>query len=192
MKNKLAYRASVGFCLVVLVLSACSPAADPVTPSVPAATAAPTTETYADPFAYCAAAGTIDQPDARYTGPKTSDAIFNGYLKAAGLDVNGSFPDAFKQNTIWRCMNKQVYACNFGANLPCDSKADTNKSPTQEMTDFCKANPGSDFIPMAVTSHATIYSWHCVKDAPEVLEQIDQVDDAGYLARIWYPIQAAP
>jgi len=25
-----------------------------------------------------------------------------------------------------------------------------------------------------------------------VLGQIDQVDDAGYLARIWYPIQAAP
>lgn len=42
---------------------------------------------------------------------------------------------------------------------------------------------------MSVTGHATIYSWNCVKSAPEILSQIEQVDPAGYLAGIWYPIQ---
>jgi len=193
MNNRLIYHAAAGLLLIVVALSACAPAAKaaPVTPTPPPAATA-TAEAFSDPFAYCAAVGTTDKPDARYTGPKTSDTIFKGYLKAAGLDVNGNYPDAFKQMTIWRCMNGQVYACNFGANLPCDSKANTDKTPTQAMADFCKQNPDSDFIPMVVTGHDTIYSWHCAKGAPEVLEQIDQVDAAGYLTRIWYPIQAAP
>jgi hypothetical protein len=85
-------------------------------------------------------------------------------------------------------MDSQVYACNFGANLPCDSKANIDKTPSAAMGDYCKANPGSDFIPMNITGHETIYSWHCVKDVAEPLEQIAQVDAAGYQAEIWYPI----
>jgi ABC-type Na+ transport system ATPase subunit NatA len=41
---------------------------------------------------------------------------------------------------------------------------------------------------MSVTGHATVYSWHCVKDVPELLDQIIQVDAAGYLSNIWYSI----
>jgi hypothetical protein len=228
MQNKPVGRVVAGLSLMLCVLAACAPAAQPapvvatatapVAPTVvPSSTAAATatvaaipTEapaptlavtppalptatpaSFADPFVYCAAVGTIDQPDALYTGPQLSDTLFKGYLQAAGLDVNGEFPDAFKKMTLWRCMDKQVYACNFGANLPCDSKADTNNTPTPAMADFCQASPNSDFIPMAVTGHATIYSWHCVKDKPAVLEQIDQADAAGYLTRIWVLVPAA-
>lgn len=145
--------------------------------------------TYQDPFAYCAAVGTIDTPDASYTGPQITDEIINGYKTAAGLQASTEPMEMFKKTTIWRCMDKQVYACNFGANLPCDSKADTNRTPTSAMSDYCKANLNSDFIPMSVTGHATIYSWHCIKDAPEVLDQISQVDASGYLANIWYLIK---
>jgi hypothetical protein len=51
-----------------------------------------------------------------------SDTIFNGYLKAAGLDPSMNFPSTFKQMTVWRCMENKVHACNFGANIPCNSK----------------------------------------------------------------------
>jgi hypothetical protein len=189
------------FILMTLGLATCSAPAAAPTPTNPPASiptlAAPTTpptsapspsatlETYTDPFAYCAAMVQIDAPDARYTGPLMSAAFFNAYLKAAGLDPNGYYPDAFKKMTIWRCMNGQVYVCNFGANIPCDSKADTNKKPTQALTDYCKVNPDTDFIPAYVTGHAVIYSWHCVKDVPEVLQQIDTVDPAGYQSSFW-------
>jgi hypothetical protein len=174
--------------------SACSPAqnTDPTVNATATAVPSPPTETFTDPFAYCAAVGTIDQPDSRYTGPKVSDEIINGLIQAAELNTSPEPSDVFKQATIWRCMENKVYACNFGANLPCDSKANTDKTPTQAMTDYCKENNNSDFIPMYVTGHATIYSWRCVKDAPELLDQIDQVDAAGYLARIWYPIELKP
>ena len=135
----------------------------------PGSAACTTQATYTDPFAYCSAVGTIDAPDSRYTGVPVPDAIIQGYLKAAGLENNGEPMELLQKSTIWRCMNKSVYVCNFGANLPCDSKADTNKNPTQAMQDFCKANPNAGAIPMSVTGHATIYSWGCVKDTPKLL-----------------------
>lgn len=179
MNTKAIYRAASLLILLAVVVSACSSAGTP-----PAAD-----QTFTDPFTYCAAIGTIDKPDGRYNGPETTDAIVKGYLKAAGIEPNSQYSEVYKKMTTWRCMDNQVYACNFGANLPCDSKANTEKTPTQAMADFCQENPGADFIPMSVTGHAIIYSFQCVKDAPELLEQIAQVDAAGYLANIWYPIE---
>lgn len=149
-------------------------------------------ETFTDPFSYCAEVGTIDSPDSRYTGPKITDEIVKGYLKAAGLDENSEYFEHFKESTIWRCMDSKVTTCNFGANLPCASKANTDKTPTQAMTDYCKENPDSDFIPMSVTGHEIIYSFHCVDDKPELLDQIAEVDDAGFLSNIWYAIESNP
>ncbi len=155
--------------------------------ATPAAQAA----SFTDPFAYCAAVGTINAPDARYKGPKVPDEIIGGFKKAAGLESSTEPTDMFKQATIWRCMGGKVYACNFGANLRCDSQADTNKTPTQAMTEFCTANPSSDFIPMSVTGHATVYMWRCSQGKPDPQKQIVSVDAQGYLANIWYPIEPA-
>ena len=148
--------------------------------------------TFTDPFAYCAAVGTIDAPDARYAGPKVPDGVIEGFKKAAGLEASTAPSDVFKKATIWRCMEGKVYACNFGANLPCDSKANTDKAPTEAMASYCAANPNSDFIPMSVTGHDTIYSWRCALDKPQLLEQIGSVDARGYVAQIWYAIEPKP
>ena len=174
-----------------VILSACSTQAGAaaLSPATPPPTNPPAPQSFTDPFAYCAAAGTIDAPDARYTGEAVPDSVINGFKKAAGLETSTEPMQMFKKTTIWRCMGNQVYACNFGANLPCSSKANTDKTPTQAMTDFCTANPDSDFIPESVTGHSTIYSWRCVKGAPELLDQIEKVDAAGFLEQIWYVIQ---
>jgi len=189
-------------CLIFL-LPACSMQIAPVATStlevikIPMATSTPettmtpitTTETFSDPFSYCDAVGTIDTPDARYAGIQIPDEIINGFKKAAGLEVSTEPIDMFKKATIWRCMDNKVYACNFGANLPCNSKANTDKTPTQAMEEYCAANSGSDFIPASVTGHTTIYSWRCAKSTPELLDQIEKVDAAGYWAQIWYKIE---
>jgi hypothetical protein len=185
------------FTMLTLVLNACSTSARVVStetpPSISLETSVPTEittqETFSDPFAYCAAVGQIDAPDTRYTGPKMTDELFKDYLISAGLDPNTDYPDIFKQMTIWRCMDNKVYACNFGANIPCDSKANTDRTPTQEMIDYCQQFPDDEFIPMSVTGHAVIYSWHCVKDKPEILDQIDTVDEAGYQSRFWQMVE---
>ena len=178
MKHSMTITMSIPTAVLILLVAACSPQ--------PALTATPGTLT--DPFAYCAAVKTVDTPDARYVGTPVPDTIINGFKKAAGLESSSEPMDMLRQTTVWRCMDGKVYACNFGANLPCDAKANTDRTPSQAMQDYCTANPNSDFIPMSVTGHDSIYSWHCVQAKAEVLEQIGEVDAAGYLQEVWYEV----
>ncbi len=164
MKKNSTLSVKILFTLLAMVLTACSTQANAVplvtvkpqanatdivnpTPTAKPAPVQPTValQTYNDPFAYCTAVGTIDTPDARYTGPQISDEIINGFKTAAGLELSTEPMDMLKKTTIWRCMDNQVYACNFGANLPCSSKANTDKTPSPAMEDYCKANPDSSF-----------------------------------------------
>ncbi|MBV8675453.1 MAG: hypothetical protein JOZ33_18670, partial [Acidobacteriaceae bacterium] len=74
-------------------------------------------QTFSDPVPYCRAVGTIDKPDARYTGPRLP------VWMAEKLNLK---PDQAKFME-WRCADGQVLACLYGANIPCDSKAITSR-----------------------------------------------------------------
>jgi hypothetical protein len=166
----------IGFALAAFFLSACGAPQTPTTPTD-------------DPFAYCASVGTIDAPDARYAGPKVPEVIVKGLRKEAGI---GDEPpeDWIVAGTVWRCMDGNVWACFVGANLPCSEKADTSRTPTSEMEDFCKDNPTSDVIPAATTGRATVYEWRCTNGAPEIVKQVAEPDAQGFLSHIWYEIKA--
>ena len=117
------------------------PATPTTTPTLPASTqAAAQSGSYSDPFAYCAAVGTVDTPDVRYTGPRMPDAVAQGLKKASGASADAPI-EMFTTGAYWRCMDGKVYACTVGANLPCDSKANTDKTPTQPEFDFCRGQP---------------------------------------------------
>ena len=142
-------RSIVGLSLiVVLFMGACSAPASPSTPTQSQPTA------YSDPFTYCAAVGTVDAPDARYNGPEMPDSVIQGLIQQ-GI-VSADAPAEFLKSAVWRCMDGEVWVCHFGANLPCQEKADTSQVPTSEMEDFCEANPTADTIPAAVTGRATV------------------------------------
>jgi hypothetical protein len=189
--------------LLLVVFSACAPltsptpsTAQPATPTTavnppanqPSTAVAPTTaSSFTDPFAYCAAVGNIDTPDSRFSGPHMPDVLAQGLKKASGASADAPI-ELFTTGAYWRCMDDKVYACTVGANLPCDSKANTDKTPTQPETDFCVANPTSDFIPAAVTGHDTIYSWKCTAGKPAIDQQVFHVDARGYIVEIWYVI----
>ena len=143
-------------------------------------------DTFSDPFAYCTAVGTADEPDQRYTGQKMPDAIVDGLQGALGL--SGTPSPAVTQTSVWRCMDGKVYACTVGANLPCTEKANRDKTPTQEMKDFCQANPDSDFIPAYVTGHNVVYEWQCKAGVPQAGKELWKVDARGFVADIWYQI----
>jgi hypothetical protein len=161
-------------------LSTVSPAAGLEQPAV-----------FTDPFAYCAAVGTIDAPDARYSGPKVPKAVAQGLRKALGVSTAAPL-EPFLHNTFWRCMNGVVYACTVGANLPCQERADTSRKPTESMTNFCHNNPQAEVIPAVVTGRATAYEWRCAKGRPEAVRQFVQPDARGFLSNIWYVISPSP
>jgi hypothetical protein len=83
-------------------------------------------------------------------------------------------------------MGGEVYACAFGANLPCQERADTSRSPAPALAAFCRDNPDSDGIPMVVTGRATVYAWRCRGDEPVISRQLTTPDASGYLASVWY------
>ena len=155
-----------------------TPAADNVTPHAEVETVAAD-----DPFFYCEAVGTIDTPDERFTGAEVPDVIAEGVRAAFGAeDVD---LEVYQRGTFWRCMDGKVYACNVGANLPCKSKADVSREPTQPMIDFCADNTGSDYIPAVVTGRTTVYEWACDDTTPVIVDIVTEVDGQGYLQFIW-------
>jgi putative hemolysin len=142
---------------------------------------------FTDPFAYCAAVGTVDKPDARYTGPKTPDSVVKGVRKALNTPADAS-NQPFVDGTSWRCADGKVMACFIGANLPCETKADTSKTPNAGIVDFCKANPAAEVVPAAAAGRATVYSWRCKSGAPEIVKQIFNPDAQGFIKEIYYEI----
>lgn len=151
---------------------------------VPTAPSAATT--YADPFAYCAAVGTADTPGDNYVGPQVPQAVVEALRKA--LDAPDIPLSALEAGSFWRCMNGEVYACFVGANLPCEARADTDRTPTEAEADFCRENPNADFIPAAVTGRETVYEWRCRDGTPEIVQQVFHPDAQGFLSLIWYQI----
>jgi hypothetical protein len=147
--------------------------------------------TFTDPFAYCAALGTIDAPDSRYTGPQVPEAVARGLKRAIGVAADAPL-ESFLRNTFWRCMGGMVYACTGGANLPCQDKADTSRNPTQSMINFCNNNPQAEVIPAVVTGRTTVYAWQCMNGMPEVVRQLAHPDARGFLSSIWYAISHNP
>jgi hypothetical protein len=148
--------------------------------------ATPTPATYTDPFAYCAAVGTIDAPGPQYTGPKVPESVAQGLQKA--LNAPDTPISVLENGSFWRCMDGHVYACFVGANLPCEEKVNTDRTPTQAENDYCAQNPNADVIPAVVTGRATAYEWRCNNKTPEIVKQIAEPDARGFFSNIWYEI----
>lgn len=145
-------------------------------------------ETFDDPFVYCETVGTIDGPDDRYVGAQPPGEVVDGLVEQGVVSANT--PREFQKHVVWRCLDGDVLACHFGANLPCLEKADVTRTPSTAMTEFCASNPSSDAIPAAVTGRATVYAWKCEDGAAVPSQQIVQVDAAGFLADFWHRLPA--
>jgi hypothetical protein len=93
------------------------------------------------------------------------------------------------RSTLYRCAEGRVLLCNLGANLPCD-KANTSRD-LPAATAWCAENPGSDFIPMYVTGHNTIYRWRCEGRRAITIGAPLDTDRQGFIAQFWKPADDA-
>jgi len=170
---------SLPILLLALLLAACSSSGDTNNQN--------SQKTFDNPFEYCKSAGTVDTPGPEYTGPKVPEIIAEKLKKEFGAPESAPL-DVFINGTSWRCMNGNVYACNVGANLPCQERGDYSKEPNDGMLNYCGENPSSDFIPMYASGRATVYEWKCNDGTPEIVKQIAETDEAGFIKNIWYEI----
>jgi len=115
-------------------------------------------QTFSDPFAYCRAVGTIDEPDQRYTGPPKPQAFWRAF------DMDGRF------GTLeWRRMNHTVYACASG-NSPICGKMTPNEN-IAAIRQFCREDPNAEIVPAAVTGRFPVI-WVCRQGKP-IMKQGD-------------------
>jgi hypothetical protein len=176
--------------LTPLATTAAHPTPTPRGPATSFPTPVKTATLYSitDPFKYCAIMGTINAPDANYTGTRMPANVVKGLIKASGASADVPV-EIFASGSFWRCANGQVLACYVGANLPCTDKANPSTDPTEAETSYCTANPASDFIPAAVTGHDTVYEWSCKDGKATPGKQVFKVDAQGFIAEIWYVIE---
>jgi hypothetical protein len=74
--------------------------------------------------------------------------------------------------------------CAVGANLPC-GKANTNRTPSAGVVQWCHANPDATLVPAVATGHDTIFEWRCRAGAPQIVRQTFHVDSRGFIAEFW-------
>jgi len=99
---------------------------------------------------------------------------------AKALEMDAQF---IRGGGYYRCSGGRLLVCAVGANLNC-GKADTDRNPDSVIA-YCIRNPNDPSIPLAVTGHATVYSWKCVGGAPQLDGDGMKVDADGYVAVNW-------
>ena len=135
------------------------------------------TSTVPDPQAYCRTAGTVDMPDQQFAPDKTPEWMVAPF-------VNPHYPRAI-YGISWRCMSGAVLVCQ-NAQSPSCLKANTDRTPSPAMSDFCRSNANSQVIPRVVTGTERMlaYSWICRGAEPAIAKEA-RLDAQGFVAADW-------
>ena len=129
--------------------------------------------TYATPFAYCAAVGTIDRPGSSYRGPASPAAV----VRAAG----GS-------PASWRCLNGRVLACYEGASGRACLKMRVSRVPHAGIREACRDNPNTSYVANAYLGDDPS-EWRCRNGVPQLVST-PQVDARGFFPDSWREVPA--
>ena len=125
-----------------------------------------------NPRAYCARVGTDDT--LRTPPPSLAPAI-QRLFKIRRLNV--------PKGAHYRCAERAVKVCVVGANLPC-GKANTSKN-LPAVTRWCETHPDTESIPLYVTGHDSLYSWHCVGARAATGAPVGALDARGFFEEYW-------
>lgn len=121
---------------------------------------------------YCAKSGNTSEES------PIPQALAPDVAKAFGIDLAMA-----RASSFYRCVEGRLLVCTVGANLPC-GKANSSRQ-IAEASEFCRKNPDSIGIPMAITGHNTIYSWRCIGSAAKAEGPAATLDEQGYFVGTW-------
>jgi hypothetical protein len=128
------------------------------------------------PRSYCARVGTDDT--LRAPPPSLAPAIRRLF------NIRGHYaPKA----AYYRCADGAVKVCFVGANLPC-SKANTRKN-LPAVARWCETHPDTESIPLYVTGHDSLYSWHCVGSKAVTGAPHGPLDARGFFTEYWRAVE---
>jgi hypothetical protein len=136
-----------------------------------------------DPFTYCAKVGTDDRVGLP-TGERAA-VLLQPYTRAAlGLPPNAPLAAS---SIFWRCVDRKVYVCVVGANLPCASRANQAKR-SQGAENFCREHPEAADVPAYAVGHDGLYAWRCEAGLPVRGAPVATIDRRGFRTDIWHEL----
>jgi len=106
-------------------------------------------------------------------------------LAAFASKLFGGELDDATSETVYRCVDDQVYICNIGNGFSCDRPSAQRYNP--DVVQYCRGNPNSPFVPMSVSGHITMYTWKCV-GRRAVIASIEKLDARGFRADMWVAV----
>jgi hypothetical protein len=157
--------------LQALVLRSSSSAANTPAPPAKSVAIAPSTIAGSQSRPLCAGQGTDDV--VRPIPPSLYDF------------ANKLFGEDATSTTVYRCMSGMVLVCPIGNGFSCDRPSTDRRNPGADQ--YCRENPGSDFVPMAASGHGTIYTWKCA-GGRAVVDFVEKLDERGFRADAWNPL----
>ena len=84
---------------------------------------------FTDPASYCKAAGDIDAPDARYTGPAVPDWMVPALYSKDEIKAQKKAEVDPARAIVWRCMQGKVFGCVQGNSPICGKANQEMKRP---------------------------------------------------------------
>jgi len=145
---------------------------------------------YDNPFAYCQAKQTLDQPEADYIGASLPDSINNTLQQI--LTTANQLPTVWDSQLVhWRCMAGGVYACIDPGPHSCDIRFDFSRKPTFQMQRYCQDHPNTIKIPKTSIPITSPYAWMCDGTMPTPKSQNVSTDQAGFDITIWQLIPSS-
>ena len=84
----------------------------------------------------------------------------------------------------YRCVDGMVKVCFVGANLPC-GKANTSENQPA-VARWCETHPDTESIPLYVTGHDSLDSWHCDRSRKAATgAPVGTLDRRGFFEEYW-------
>jgi hypothetical protein len=139
-----------------------------------AARAAPTP--HESPRAYCGRVGTDDA--LREPPLSLAPAIRRLFSIRGPLAPKAAY---------YRCAEGAVKVCFVGANLHC-GKANTSKN-LPAVARWCETHPDTETIPLYVTGHDSLYSWHCIGSKAATGASHGALDARGFFEEYWKTVK---
>lgn len=128
------------------------------------------------PRAYCADIGTDDT--LRTPPPSLAPAIRRLFSIRGTLAPKAAY---------YRCAEGSVKVCFVGANLPC-GKANSSKN-LPAVARWCETHPDTEAVPLYVTGHDSLYSWHCVGSRAATGASRGPLDARGFFEEYWKTVK---
>lgn len=129
-----------------------------------------------DPFAYCAAVGTIDEPDGRWGGERIPSAIKNAF------EITSN-PNVTIHDIPWRCVDESVKACLSWGTHWCGR---IRTEPNERVIEYCGSHANTDNAGgRALFGTDSAYFWGCRSGQPVIISNFYTVDSRGFAEEEW-------